>query len=157
MRACFSLRYAHIWTSLPARIIKSKLHLSNIALWFPDFQHWLLCPIADLLDGVKGIFQSQSLRTFMVCNHPNLLCINLSPGSMSARPCILFLATYCHTDNTHICRGMQDKDVTFLINKRQVKCILYCILSKSCPLSTFHNQPRPVFSTWCSNSLQVRF
>ena len=47
-----------------------------------DFQHWLLYPIADLLAGVKGFFQSQSQRTFMVCNHPDLLCINLSPGSV---------------------------------------------------------------------------
>lgn len=28
----------------------------------------------------------------MVCNHPNLLCINLSPGSLSARASIRVLA-----------------------------------------------------------------
>lgn len=61
--------------------IKDYIHV-QLHCDFRDFKHWLLYPIVDLLACVKGIFQSQSQRTFMVCNHPNLLWINLSPGSV---------------------------------------------------------------------------
>lgn len=70
--------------------------------WFSGWKHHLLYPIADLLAGVKGIFQSQSQGTFMVCNHPNLLSINLSLGSIRARLFIVFLAGCCSGYSVYI-------------------------------------------------------
>lgn len=85
---CFA---THIWSGPK----NQRLWLSNIALRFPNLRQLATVSRRWFIGWREGHFPSQSHRTFMVCSHPNLLQINLSPGSV--------WASAVSADNRQVC------------------------------------------------------